>query len=151
MTNDSNEIFMTAAYEQATLAAARDEVPVGAVIVQNGVVIAQAGNRVEEFKNPTAHAELLAIEIACKNLQQKRLVDCDMYVTLEPCTQCAASISLARIKNLYIGALDEKGGGVYHGARFYEQKTCHHKPQHQHGIMQSECSQILKDFFQKKR
>ena len=140
------ERYMQLALKEAEKAALKDEVPIGAVIVKDGKVIAKAHNLCEA-KNCIKHAEILAIEKACKKLGTSRLWDCDMYVTLEPCTMCAAAISFARIKNLYFGAMDEKGGGT----SFYQQKTCHHKPKIKAGILANTCSQILKDFFKNKR
>ena len=141
---------MTLALKEAEKAAAKDEVPIGAVIVKDEEVIAKAHNLCEQ-KGCTKHAEILAIEKACKKLKTTRLWDCDMYVTLEPCTMCAAAISFARIRNLYIGATDEKGGAVLSGVKFFESKTCHHKPKIKAGILANTCSQILKDFFKAKR
>ena len=121
---------MLRAFHEAEAAAARGEVPVGAVVVGGGgKVIAGAGNRTLELKDPTAHAEMLAIRAAAKALDSERLVDCDLYVTLEPCAMCAAAISFARIRRLYFAAGDEKMGAVEHGPRFYDQATCHHRPE----------------------
>jgi tRNA(adenine34) deaminase len=143
--------FMSTALDQARLAAKAGEVPIGAVIVQNGAVIAAAGNRVIELCDPTAHAEMLAIRAACETLKSERLIDCDMYATLEPCAMCAQAISLARIRRLYFGARDAKGGGVEHGARIFTQPTCHHKPEVYGGINESECGELLKGFFKQRR
>lgn len=145
--------FMKRAYELAKIAATMDEVPVGAVIVnpQNGEIIAEAHNMSEHGGNATDHAEMLAIQKACARLGCNRLRGLDMYVTLEPCTMCAAAISLARIENLYFGATDAKGGAVVSGVRFYDAATCHHKSLVESGIMEEECSQILKTFFKNKR
>lgn len=144
---------MQIALEEAYAAKDRDEVPIGAVIInpQSGDIISKAGNRTRELNDPTAHAEILAIREACKIMGAQRIPDLDLYVTLEPCTQCAAAISFARIKTLVFGAKDEKGGGVLHGTKFYTQATCHHKPEIMHGILENECSKILKDFFKSKR
>ena len=125
--------------------------PFGAVIVKDGEIIATGTNRVTANNDPTAHAEVSAIREACRRLNQNRLRDLDIYVTLEPCTMCAAAISFARIKHLYFGAYDTKGGAVTNGIRFYEQPTCHHRPQVYGGILESDCAAILKDFFRKKR
>ncbi len=144
-------IFMQAALEQAHAAANRGEVPIGAVIVRAGEIIASAGNRTLELKDPTAHAEMLAIRSACEIMGSERLVDCDLYVTLEPCPMCATAISFARIRRLYFGATDAKGGGVESGARIFNQPTCHHAPEIYGGIQASECGNILKDFFKEKR
>ena len=138
---------MTMALQVAERAAARGEVPVGAVIVQDGKLLVRAGNRVEADKDPTAHAEILAIRAAAEMLDAPRLPDCDLYVTLEPCAMCAAAISFARIRRLYFGAYDPKGGGVENGARFFGQPTCHHAPEVFGGIAETECSALLKDFF----
>jgi len=145
--------YMQRALEQAKQAFAEDEVPIGAVVVDpiSGEIVAEAHNMSEHGTDATAHAEILAMQRACTKLKQKRLWDMDLYVTLEPCTMCAAAISFMRIKNLYIGAIDSKGGGVISGVRFYEQPTCHHKPQVFSGILESECGQILKEFFKSKR
>ena len=138
---------MAMALQVAERAAARGEVPVGAVIVQDGMLLVRAGNRVEANKDPTAHAEMLAIRAAAEMLDAPRLPDCDLYVTLEPCAMCAAAISFARIRRLYFGAYDPKGGGVENGTRFFGQPTCHHAPEVFGGIAETECSDLLKDFF----
>ncbi len=138
---------MAMALQVAERAAARGEVPVGAVIVQDGKLLVRAGNRVEADKDPTAHAEMLAIRAATEILDAPRLPNCDLYVTLEPCAMCAAAISFARIRRLYFGAYDPKGGGVENGTRFFGQPTCHHAPEVFGGIAETECSALLKDFF----
>ena len=138
---------MAMSLQVAERAAARGEVPVGAVIVQDGKLLVRAGNRVEADKDPTAHAEILAIRAAAEMLDAPRLPDCDLYVTLEPCAMCAAAISFARIRRLYFGAYDPKGGGVENGTRFFGQPTCHHAPEVFGGIAETECSALLKDFF----
>ncbi len=138
---------MAMALQVAERAAARGEVPVGAVIVQDGKLLVRAGNRVKADKDPTAHAEMLAIRAAAEMLDAPRLPDCDLYVTLEPCAMCAAAISFARIRRLYFGAYDPKGGGVENGTRFFGQPTCHHAPEVFGGIAETECSALLKDFF----
>ncbi|MBB4953867.1 tRNA(Arg) A34 adenosine deaminase TadA [Agrobacterium vitis] len=143
--------FMDAALEQARLAAARGEVPIGAVVVKNGAIIARAGNETRALNDVTAHAEILAIRRASQFLCEERLSNADLYVTLEPCTMCAAAISFARIRRLYYGAEDAKGGGVHHGARFYAQATCHHAPEVYAGIGEAEAAELLKDFFAQKR
>lgn len=148
---DSRPHPMVLALGQAQKAAKCGEVPVGAVIVKDGNVIAATGNRVVELRDPTAHAELLAIRSACELLQSERLVDCDLYVTLEPCPMCAQAISFARIRRLYFGAYDPKGGGVDNGARIFHQTSCHHKPEVYGGIQESECTALLKDFFRARR
>lgn len=145
--------YMQLALVQAQLAAEIDEIPVGCLIVNpsGNEIIASTHNRNQHTFDATAHAEILAIRQACEKISQNRLWDMDMYVTLEPCAMCAAAISFARIKNLYFGAYDEKGGAVVNGVKFYEQKTCHHKPQICGGILEKQCSEILKQFFQNKR
>lgn len=143
--------FMQLALNEARAAAQKDEVPIGAVIVQGNQIIGSSGNRIIELSDPTAHAELLAIRAACEKLGTPRLTDCDLYVTLEPCAMCAAAISFARIRRLYFGAYDAKGGGVEHGARFFSQPTCHHKPEVYGGISEGECGQLLKEFFSVRR
>jgi tRNA(adenine34) deaminase len=140
--------FMSIALEEARAAQGRGEVPVGSVVVCDGKVIARAGNRTLSDKDPTAHAELMAIRAAAKALGTERLTDCDLYVTLEPCAMCAAAISFARIRRLYFGASDAKGGAVESGVRFFAQATCHHRPEVYGGINESESAALLKDFFQ---
>ncbi|MCI5060914.1 MAG: nucleoside deaminase [Alphaproteobacteria bacterium] len=146
--------FMSIALEEAHLAAARDEVPIGAIIVdsQTGEVVARAGNRTIEYADPTAHAEILVIREACAKTGKQRIPEFDLYVTLEPCTMCAAAISFARIRTLVFGAKDPKSGGILHGAKFFEQPTCHHKKiEIIDGIMANECRQVLQDYFKSKR
>lgn len=143
--------YMERALEEARAAAARGEVPVGAVIVREGEIIASAGNRTRELCDVTAHAEVLAIRAAASAVNDERLEGADLYVTLEPCTMCAAAISFARIRRLYYGAEDPKGGGVDHGARFYRQPTCHHAPDVYSGIAEREAALILKAFFAERR
>jgi tRNA(Arg) A34 adenosine deaminase TadA len=133
---------------------ARDlgEVPIGAVVVSSdGEVLASAGNRTLSLRDPTAHAELLAIRAACAKLGSERLTGCDLYVTLEPCAMCAAAISFARIRRLYFGAPDPKGGGVEHGPRFFTQPTCHHGPEVVGGVGEGKAASLLKDFFAARR
>lgn len=143
--------FMQMALEEARAAETRGEVPVGCVIVRGGEVIARAGNRTLADKDPTAHAELIAIRDAAAKLGSERLIDCDLYVTLEPCTMCAAAMSFARIRRLYFGAADPKGGAVEHGVRFFAAPTCHHRPDVYGGINESDCAGLLKDFFEARR
>ena len=143
--------FMDQALERAHAAIAAGEVPIGCVIVREGAVVARAFNRTLLDRDPTAHAELLAIRAAAAALGSERLVDCDLYVTLEPCAMCAAAISFARIRRLYYGAADEKGGAVENGVRFYTSPTCHHRPQVYGGIGEAEAGRLLKDFFQERR
>ena len=147
------ENYMRQALELAKQAAEQDEVPIGCLIVnpQTGEVLAAAHNLSQHGEDATAHAEILAIRNACRKTGENRLRGMDMYVTLEPCTMCAAAISFARIENLYFGAEDQKGGAVTSGVRFYEQPTCHHRPQIHSGILAEECGKILKDFFRQKR
>lgn len=147
------EEYMQIALNMAQKATEHDEVPVGAVIVnpQTGKIVAKAYNKSAHSGDSTAHAEILAIQKACKKLQTPRLWDMDMYVTLEPCTMCAAAISFARINRLYFGAVDEKGGAVVSGVKFYDSPTCHHRPTYVGGILAKPCSELLKNFFKKKR
>jgi len=142
---------MQIAIEEAHAAAARGEVPVGCAIVRGGTVIARAGNRTIADRDPTAHAEIVAIRAASAALGSERLADCDLYVTLEPCAMCATAMSFARIRRLYFGAADPKGGAVEHGVRFFASPTCHHRPDAYGGINESECAALLKDFFQARR
>jgi tRNA(adenine34) deaminase len=143
---------MLAALAQAEAAAARGEVPVGAVVVAaDGSVLASAGNRTRELNDPTAHAEMLAIRAACQALGSERLGDADLYVTLEPCPMCAAAISFARLRRLYFGAGDPKGGGVEHGARIFSQPTCHHAPEVYGGIEEVRAGALLREFFESRR
>ncbi len=142
---------MELALAEARAAAERNEVPIGAVVVLNGRVIAKSGNRTRELHDVTAHAEIAAIRMACEALGQERLTDADLYVTLEPCTMCAAAISFARIRRLYYGAQDPKGGAVESGVRFFSQPTCHHAPDVYSGLAESESADILRQFFREKR
>lgn len=144
---------MERALALAAYAAEQDEVPIGAVIVDpaDGKIISEAYNLSEHILDASAHAEILAIRRACEKLKTNRLREMDLYVTLEPCTMCAAAISFARIKNLYFGATDSKGGAVVSGVKFYDSPTCHHRPEIQGGIMEKECGEILKSFFKSKR
>jgi tRNA(adenine34) deaminase len=143
---------MSLAFEEALSAFARGEVPVGAVVVdQAGQVLGRAANRVEELCDPTAHAELLALRQAAAALGAPRLDGCDLYVTLEPCAMCAAAISFARIRRLYFGAGDPKGGAVEHGARLFAQPTCHHRPEVLGGIDESRAADLLRRFFAARR
>jgi tRNA(adenine34) deaminase len=143
--------FMAIAMDEARAARARGEVPVGAVIVRDGDVLAQAGNRTLADKDPTAHAELLAVRAAAQKLGSERLTGCDLYVTLEPCAMCAAALSFARIRRLYYGAADPKGGAVENGVRFFSAPTCHHRPEVYGGIGESEAGALLKEFFAARR
>jgi tRNA(adenine34) deaminase len=138
---------MDLAIVEARAAQAAGEIPIGCVVVRDGLVLARAGNRVLRDKDPTAHAETLAIRQAAVAMGSERLVDCDLYVTLEPCTMCAAAISFGRIRRLYYGAVDPKGGAVESGVRFFSAPTCHHWPEIHGGIGASEAEAMLKDFF----
>ena len=144
--------FMKAALEAAAEAGERGEVPIGAIIVSSeGDILAEAGNRVLEMKDPTAHAEILAIRVASQILGNERLDGCDIYVTLEPCAMCAQAVSLARIRRLYYSADDPKGGGVENGPRVFHHATCHHRPEIYGGIGTDEAKQLLQDFFSARR
>ena len=143
--------LMALALEEARDAARRGEVPVGAVVARDGKVVATAGNRPRELRDPTAHAEMLAIRRACAALADERLTGCDLYVTLEPCTMCAAAIAFARIRRVYFGAYDPKGGAVESGVRFFAQPTCHHAPEVYGGIREGEAAALLRAFFAEKR
>ncbi|MBB3568160.1 MULTISPECIES: nucleoside deaminase [Rhizobium] len=143
--------FMELALTEARRAGERGEVPIGAAVVLDSKVIATAGNRTRELNDITAHAEIVAIRLACEELGQERLAGADLYVTLEPCTMCAAAISFARIRRLYYGAEDPKGGGVDNGVRFYRQPTCHHAPEVYSGLGETASADILRGFFQAKR
>ncbi|MGC4024793.1 MAG: nucleoside deaminase [Mesorhizobium sp.] len=142
---------MELALDEAKAAAARGEVPIGAVLTVQGAVIARAGNRTRELNDPTAHAEMLVLREAAERLSAERLLQADLYVTLEPCTMCAAAISFARIRRLYFGAVDEKGGGVISGVRFFNAPTCHHVPDIYSGLAEQESAQLLRSFFQARR
>lgn len=144
--------YMAQALAEAEAAASRGEVPVGAVVVGDaGEIVAAAGNRIVEWKDPTAHAELIAIREACRVLGSERLTGCDLYVTLEPCPMCAQALAFARIRRIYFGADDPKGGGVEHGPRIFAQPTCHHRPEVYGGIAATKAAAILKDFFAARR
>lgn len=143
---------MQVALDQAVAAAGRGEVPVGAVLVApDGEIVAMAGNRTRELADPTAHAEMLVIREACRMAGSERLIGYDLYVTLEPCPMCAAAISFARIRRLYFGASDPKGGGVEHGARVFSHATCHHAPEVYPDIQAGQAADLLKRFFAEKR
>ncbi|MFC3712255.1 nucleoside deaminase [Sphingoaurantiacus capsulatus] len=143
---------MAVAFDEARAAGARGEVPIGAVIVDAaGSILGRAGNRTRERNDPTAHAEVLAIRAAGAVLGSERLIDCDLYVTLEPCPMCAAAIGFARVRRLYYAAPDPKGGGVDHGPRIYAHPTCHHRPEVYGGIGEAEAATLLRDFFRERR
>jgi len=139
------------ALAEARAAGARGEVPVGAVVMRDGAILASAGNRTLERKDPTAHAEMLALRLACEEIGSERLIGCDLYVSLEPCPMCAAAISFARIRRLYFGASDPKGGAVENGVRLYGSPTCHHAPEVYGGLSEGEASTLLRDFFRERR
>lgn len=145
--------FMDLALAQARAAAAAGEVPVGAVLVEaaSGRVLAETRNRIEELRDPTAHAELLAIRAGAALLDSPRLPACDLYVTLEPCPMCAGAIAFARLRRVYYGAADPKGGAVDHGVRLFEQPTCHHRPEVYGGIGEAEAAELLQQFFRERR
>lgn len=143
--------FMDLALEEARMAAARGEVPVGAVLVLNGEILASAGNRTRARNDVTAHAEIEVIRAAAGAIGAERLNGADLYVTLEPCTMCAAAISFARLRRLYYGAEDPKGGGVDNGVRFFSQPTCHHAPDVYSGLSGQSAADILKEFFAGRR
>ncbi len=143
--------FMDLALKQAEIAEKAGEVPIGCVIVRDGAVIAQAGNRTLTDRDPTAHAEILAIREAARIIGSERLIDCDLYVTLEPCTMCAAAISFARVRRLYYGATDPKGGAVDSGVRFFASPTCHHTPEIYPSVGESEAAALLTNFFKARR
>ena len=143
--------FMDKALDEARQAAAAGEVPVGCVIVRNGEVLAVSSNRTLTDRDPTGHAEMLAMREAAATIGSERLTDCDLYVTLEPCAMCAAAISFARIRRLYYGASDPKGGAVDNGVRFFSSPTCHHRPDIYGGVGESEAAQLLRDFFKARR
>jgi tRNA(Arg) A34 adenosine deaminase TadA len=145
--------FMDRALDQARAAAAAGEVPVGAVLVEaaSGRILAETRNRIEELRDPTAHAEVLAIRAAAALLGSPRLPACDLYVTLEPCPMCAAAIAFARLRRVYYGAGDPKGGAVDHGVRLFDQPTCHHRPEVYGGIGETVAAELLREFFQARR
>ena len=142
---------LSLAFDMARAAAALGEVPVGAVVVREGEVLGAAGNRTLTDKDPTAHAEVLAIRQAAAKIGSERLIGCDLYVTLEPCAMCAGAISFARLRRLYFAAPDPKGGAVEFGPRFFSQPTCHHAPEVYGGIRESEAAELLRDFFKERR
>ena len=143
--------FMDLALEEARAAGERGEVPVGCVIAQGGTVVARAGNRTLADRDPTAHAELVAIRAAAAALGSERLTDCDLYVTLEPCAMCAGALAFARIRRLYYAAADPKGGAVENGVQFFSSPACHHRPEVYGGMAEAEASALLKRFFRERR
>ena len=144
---------MDLALAQARAAAAAGEVPVGAVLIEaaSGRILAETRNRIEELRDPTAHAEVLAIRAGAALMDSPRLPACDLYVTLEPCPMCAGAIAFARLRRVYYGAADPKGGAVDHGVRLFEQPTCHHRPEVYGGIGEGEAAELLREFFQARR
>ena len=148
---EKTQSFMDMALEEAHAAADAGEVPIGCVIVYDGDVVAQAGNRTLADRDPTAHAEMVAIRRAAEALGSERLVDCDLYVTLEPCTMCAAAISFARIRRLYYGTADPKGGAIENGVRYFAAPTCLHRPEVYGGIGETEAAALLRAFFTARR
>lgn len=143
--------WMELALEHAAAAGRQGEVPVGAVLVHNGQVVATSGNQVEELADPTAHAEMLVIRQGARLANSPRLTGYDIYTTLEPCAMCAAALSFARISRIFFGAFDVKGGGIDHGARIFDQPTCHHRPVVYGGLSEQPCAALLKDFFRERR
>jgi tRNA(adenine34) deaminase len=143
--------FMDMALQEARAAGDRGEVPVGAVIVRDGKVLAGAGNRTLADRDPTAHAEMIVIRAAASKVGSERLDDCDLYVTLEPCAMCAGAVAFARIRRLYYGAIDPKGGAVDNGVKFFASSTCHHRPEIYGGLAEAEASSLLKKFFKERR
>jgi tRNA(adenine34) deaminase len=143
--------FMEMALAEAEAAAGRGEVPIGAVLALGKAAVACAGNRTRELNDPTAHAEMLVIRAASATLSAERLSGADLYVTLEPCTMCAAAISFARIRRLYFGAIDEKGGAIVSGVRFFTSPTCHHVPEVYSGLAESRSAELLRGFFKERR
>jgi tRNA(adenine34) deaminase len=143
--------FMATALDEARAAGARGEVPVGCVIVRDGAVIACAGNRTLADRDPTAHAEIIAIRAAAASLGSERLDACDLYVTLEPCAMCAGAVAFARIRRLYYGAADPKGGAVDNGVKFFASPSCHHRPEVYGGLAEAEAGALLKEFFRERR
>jgi tRNA(adenine34) deaminase len=142
---------MSVAFTEARSAELRGEAPIGAALVREGIVIASAGNRTRELSDPTAHAEMIAIREGAAKIGSERLVGCDLYVTLEPCSMCAGAISHARLRRLYYAAADPKGGAVDNGPRFFHQPTCHHAPEVYGGLRESEAAEMLRAFFAAKR
>jgi tRNA(adenine34) deaminase len=146
-----SQSFMDLALQEARTAQAAGEVPIGCVVVRDGKVIARAGNRTVSDRDPTAHAEMLAIRATASTLGSERLTDCDLYVTLEPCAMCATAMSFARIRRLYYGATDPKGGAVDSGVRFFAQPTCHHRPEVYSAVGEEASAALLRDFFKARR
>jgi tRNA(adenine34) deaminase len=143
--------FMDMALAEARAAGSRGEVPIGCVIVRDGEVLARTGNRALAHRDPTAHAEILAIRRAATFLGTERLDGCDLYVTLEPCAMCAGALAFARIRRLYYGAADPKGGAVENGVKFFVSPTCHHRPEVYGGLAEAEAGNLLREFFKERR
>ena len=143
--------FMAMALDEARAAGARGEVPVGCVVVRAGAVVARAGNRTLADRDPTAHAEIMAIRSAAASLGSERLEGCDLYVTLEPCAMCAGAVAFARIRRIYYGAADPKGGAVDNGVKFFASPSCHHRPEVYGGLAEAEAGALLKEFFRERR
>jgi len=143
--------FMAGALAEARAAQAAGEVPIGCVVVRDGTIVGRAGNRTIRDHDPTAHAEVLAIRAAARSLGNERLDACDLYVTLEPCAMCAGAISFARIRRLYFGAADPKGGAVDSGVRFFASPTCHHAPEVYGGMGEQDAGELLREFFKARR
>ena len=143
--------FISLALDEARAAGVRGEVPVGCVIVRDGAVVARAGNRTLADRDPTAHAEIIAIRAAAASLGSERLEGCDLYVTLEPCAMCAGAVAFARIRRLYYGAADPKGGAVDNGVKFFASPSCHHRPEVYGGLAEAEAGALLKEFFRERR
>jgi tRNA(adenine34) deaminase len=143
--------FLDMALDEARAAGARGEVPVGCVIVRDGAVVARAGNRTLADRDPTAHAEIIAIRAAAASLGSERLEGCDLYVTLEPCAMCAGAVAFARIRRLYYGAADPKGGAVDNGVKFFASPSCHHRPEVYGGLAEAEAGALLREFFRERR
>jgi tRNA(adenine34) deaminase len=143
--------FMSLALDEARTAGARGEVPVGCVIVRDGAVVTRAGNRTLSDRDPTAHAEIIAIREAAASLGTERLEGCDLYVTLEPCAMCAGAVAFARIRRLYYGTADPKGGAVDNGVKFFASPSCHHRPEVYGGLAEAEAGALLKEFFRERR
>ena len=143
--------FMAMALDEARAAGARGEVPVGCVIVRDGAIVARAGNRTLADRDPTAHAEIIAIRAAATSLGSERLDACDLYVTLEPCAMCAGAVAFARVRRVYYGAADPKGGAVDNGVKFFASPSCHHRPEVYGGLAEAEAGALLKEFFRERR
>jgi tRNA(adenine34) deaminase len=151
VSSSTGSTFMEQALQEARAAGGRGEVPVGCVIVRGGEVLARAGNRTLADRDPTAHAEVVAIRAAAAKLNSERLEDCDLYVTLEPCAMCAGALSFARIRRLYYGAPDPRGGAVESGVQFFAAPTCHHRPEIYGAMAEVEASTLLREFFKERR